>query len=164
MARANPQWKQFKSDQEALAIFHGPHSYVSPSWYATEPAVPTWNYAVVHAYGIPRILDDHDRVVGLLDETVKAYESAFDRPWPGILPDEFRDQLIRSIVAFEMPISRIEGKFKLGQNRSDEDRQGVFDSLSQSSDCDARELAKLMWAEGVVDSRPQNGLPTDDLD
>src|SRR5580658_2787659 len=65
MARANPQWQHFAEGREALAIFHGPHSYISPAWYKTTPAVPTWNYAVVHAYGLPAIIEDHDRIASL---------------------------------------------------------------------------------------------------
>ena len=147
VARANPQWQHFASGREALAIFHGPHSYISPSWYRAEVAVPTWNYAVVHAYGVPKIFNNHDRVVSLLRDTVTAYESAFERPWPGDLPNEYRDKMIQGIVAFEIPITRIEGKFKLGQNRSEADTQGVFDALSRSTDADSRALAKLMLAE-----------------
>ena len=150
MARANPQWQHFADGREALAIFHGPHSYISPSWYATAPAVPTWNYAVVHAYGIPVIFDDHDRVVSLLRETVSLYESSFAQPWPGELPDEYREKMIRGIVAFEIPLTRVEGKFKLGQNRSPADLQGVFRALSHSENADDRALAQLMLAEGHV--------------
>jgi transcriptional regulator len=147
MARANPQWRHFDSGREALAIFHGPHSYISPSWYQTGPAVPTWNYAVVHAYGVPKTFSDHDRVISLLRELVATYESAFDQPWPGILPDEYRDKMIQGIVAFEIPITRVEGKFKLGQNRPIADVQGVFDTLSRSTDADSRALARLMLTE-----------------
>jgi transcriptional regulator len=147
MARANPQWQHFVSGREALVVFHGPHSYISPSWYQTEVAVPTWNYAVVHAYGVPTVFSDHDRVVSLLRETVATYESAFARPWPGNLPDDFRDKLIQAIVAFEIPVTRIEAKFKLGQNRPAADSQGVFDALSRSADADSRALARMMLAE-----------------
>src|ERR1700749_1163917 len=77
LARANPQWQHFAEDREALVIFHGPHGYISPSWYETSPAVPTWNYAVVHAYGIPWIFEDHDRIAALLRETISLYESSF---------------------------------------------------------------------------------------
>lgn len=91
MARANPQWQHFASGAEVLAIFHGPHSYISPSWYASGPAVPTWNYATVHAYGVPVIISEHERVVALLDETVAAHESTFEQPWKGDIPAEFRD-------------------------------------------------------------------------
>jgi transcriptional regulator len=147
MARANPQWQHFASGREALAVFHGPHSYISPSWYQAEVAVPTWNYATVHAYGVPRVFDDHERVVSFLREIVTVYESGFERPWPGNLPEDYRDKMIQSIVAFEIPITRIEGKFKLGQNRPAADTQGVFDALSRSDDADSRALAELMLAE-----------------
>ena len=147
MARANPQWRHFASGGEALAIFHGPHSYISPSWYATGPAVPTWNYAAVHACGVPVIISEHERVVALLRELVSTYEAAFEQPWPGDLPDEYRDKLMQGIVAFEIPITRIEGKFKLGQNRPAADVQGVFDVLSRADDADSRALAELMRAD-----------------
>jgi len=147
MARANPQWQHFVSGREALVVFQGPHSYISPSWYQAEVAVPTWNYAVVHAYGVPKVFSDHDRVVSLLGELVAAYESAFERPWPGNLPNEYRDKMIQGIVAFEIPITRIEGKFKLGQNRPAADTQSVFDALSRSADADSQALARLMLTE-----------------
>jgi transcriptional regulator len=147
MARANPQWRHFGPGKEALVVFHGPHSYISPSWYQTEPAVPTWNYAAVHAYGVPAVFSEHERVVSLLREMVSTFESGFERPWPGNIPEEYRDKLIHGIVAFEIPLSRLEGKFKLGQNRSLADNQSVFDALSQSDDQDSRALAQLMPTE-----------------
>jgi transcriptional regulator len=150
MARANPQWRHFSSGGEALVIFHGPHSYISPSWYESGPAVPTWNYATVHAYGVPVIIEDRERIVSVLDELVKTHESAFPQPWPGDLPDDFRDKMIQGIVAFEIPITRLEGKFKLGQNRSAADREGVFEALSHSDDPDSRALAQLMLGEGLA--------------
>ena len=143
MARANAQWQHFVAGREVLAIFHGPHGYISPLWYQTQPAVPTWNYATVHAYGVPVIIDDHERAVALLSETVLAYDSM----WSGELPGEFRDKLMRAIVAFEIPLTSIEGKFKLGQNRSSADQQGVFDALTASGDPDNLALARLMRAE-----------------
>lgn len=150
MARANPQWKHFEATQELLTIFHGPHSYISPSWYEEQVTVPTWNYAAVHAYGVAQIIDDHDRVVRLLDETVKLHESEFERPWDGVIPDEYREKMIKGIVAFEIPICRIEGKFKLSQNRSDADRQGVFDALVHSPDSQRRNVAGMMKREGLA--------------
>jgi transcriptional regulator len=150
MARANSQWQHFADGREALIIFHGPHGYISPSWYQTAPAVPTWNYAVVHAYGVPAIIDDHDRVATLLQETVALYESSLKQPWSGELPEDYREKMIRGIVAFEIPITRLEGKFKLNQNRSAEDVQSVIDALSQSSHADDRALAELMLAERNV--------------
>jgi len=150
MARANPQWQHFAAGGEALAIFHGPHSYISPSWYKTAPAVPTWNYATVHAYGVPVIIHDHERIVSLLHELVTMHESSFEPPWPGDLPEEYREKMIRGIVAFEIPVTRLEGKFKLGQNRSSADLQGVFQALSNSGDPDSRALAQLMLAESCT--------------
>jgi len=155
MARANPHWEHFASGGEALAIFHGPHSYISPSWYSTGPAVPTWNYATVHAYGLPAIFTGHDRVVALLRDTVATYENSFERPWPaeGDLPDEYRDKLIHAIVAFEIPVTRIEGKFKLSQNRPQADVQGVIDGLSRGDDAESRAVARMMLAEAAAQRR-----------
>jgi transcriptional regulator len=150
MARANPQWQHFASGRQALAIFHGPHSYISPSWYQTGPAVPTWNYATVHAYGIPKVFNDHERIVSLLRDLVAVYEAAYERPWPGNLPDDYRDKMIQGIVAFEIPITRVEAKFKLGQNRPAADTQGVYDALARSADGDSRALAELMLTECKV--------------
>ena len=154
MARGNPQWQHFTSGAEVLAIFHGPHSYISPSWYQTTPAVPTWNYAAVHAYGVPTIMSDHQKVVSLLRETVSTYESSFNQPWTGDLPDDFRDKLMHGIVAFEIPVTRIEGKFKLGQNRSEADIQRVFDALSRSNDAESHAVAQMMLGE--CNARPSS--------
>lgn len=150
LARANPQWHHFAEGREALAIFHGPHGYISPTWYETAPAVPTWNYAVVHAYGVPRIFEDHERIAALLRETISLYESPLPQPWSGDLPADYLDKMIRGIVAFEIPITRLDGKFKLGQNRSPADVQGVFQALSQSSSPDDQALARFMASEGHV--------------
>ncbi len=95
----------------------------------------------------PRVIDDHDRIVSLLRQIVEKYESAFDRPWPGNLPTEYRDKMIQGIVAFEIPISRIEGKYKFGQNRSAEDIDGVIDALKRSGNADNQALAQMMIAE-----------------
>jgi transcriptional regulator len=112
--------------------------------------VPTWNYATVHACGVPAIIEDRERIVSVLNELVKIHEFAFAQPWPGDLPDDFRDKMIQGIVAFEIPITRLEGKFKLGQNRSAADLQGVFEALSQSDDPESRALAQLMLEEGFA--------------
>jgi transcriptional regulator len=147
MARGNPQWQHFAASQEVLAVFQGPHGYVSPSWYETTPAVPTWNYTVVHAYGVPAIISDHDRVVALLEETVRTYEAALAQPWPGELPEDFRDKLIHGIVAFEIPITRLEGKFKLSQNRPAADIEGVCQALTEAGDAESQSLAAMMRSE-----------------
>lgn len=150
MARANPQWQHFANQQEALMIFQGPHAYISPSWYQTCPAVPTWNYASVHAYGVPALITDPSQLAAVIDETVTTYETTRPEPWSGDLPAEFQDKLMQAIVGFEIPVSRIEGKFKLGQNRSAEDLKGIYDALSTSVDCGDNALADLMFSEGQV--------------
>jgi len=98
-------------------------------------------------------------VVALFRETVATYESSFERPWPGDLPDEYRDKLIHGIVAFEIPITRIEGKFKLGQNRSAADVQGAIEGLSRTDDSDSRAVARMMAAESAVDQPALGPVP-----
>jgi transcriptional regulator len=140
VARANPQWRHF-GKAPALAIFAGPHGYVSPSWYATAPAVPTWNYVAVHASGVPRIVDDDAAVQAILARLVATHEAALPAPRPLDLPPDFAARMRRGIVAFEMPIDRLEGKLKLSQNRSPADQSGVVAGLRAAGN-DA--LADLM--------------------
>ncbi len=147
MARANPQWRHFESNAELLAIFAGPHAYVSPTWYPTQPTVPTWNYAAVHVYGAARIIEDPDRVHEAMSKLVQFYEQPRDVPWDGELPANFRDQKIQAIVTFEIEVSRLDGKFKLGQNRSLEDQLSVYRHLSESNNMHDRELAEFMCQE-----------------
>lgn len=150
VSRANPHWRLFDGRRTSLAIFQGPHAYVSPSWYATLPAVPTWNYAAVHVYGVPRVIDDPRRVDEILDRTVGFYESRRDDPWtPSRLPEQFRVKMRAGIVAFEMPVSKIEGKFKLGQNRSREDRDRVVRALRSSGSLNDRALADFTVEHGM---------------
>jgi transcriptional regulator len=144
MARANPQWKHCESGQEVLVVFSGPHAYVSPAWYATSPAVPTWNYTAVHAYGVPRLIIDHDRFAQMLHDLVEFYESGREQRWDGEMPAEFRDRLMHGIVGIEIEITRLEGKFKLSQNRPLEDQQRVIAALSASADQTDRETAAMM--------------------
>jgi transcriptional regulator len=132
MARANPQWRHFENG-EALVIFQGPHGYISPSWYEGTKVVPTWNYVTVHAYGTAKLMDD-DALVSVIDRTVAKYESGRPQPWRANLPAEFKDALMKAIVGFEIPIARMEGKFKLGQNRSAADTQGAVEGLRESGD------------------------------
>jgi len=144
MARANPQWHHFAGGAEVLVIFHGPHGYVSPQWYKEQPAVPTWNYAAVHVYGLPQILDDENAVTSILDRTVRKYESGRTPVWSGELPPEFAAAKRKAIVAFEIRIRRLEGKFKLGQNRSMEDLRSVHAALQRSNRTDDQTLAEFM--------------------
>ena len=144
LAKANPQWRTFEEGREVLVIFQGPHAYVSPSWYVTEPAVPTWNYAVVHAYGVPRVVTDPVRLGEMLDGLVELHEGNRENRWGGELPDEFRRKMTAGIVGVEIPIHRLEAKFKLSQNRIEADVSGVVAALSQSADQAERETGELM--------------------
>jgi len=140
MARPNPHWRGFTDGVEALVIFQGPHAFISPTWYESQPAVPTWNYVSVHAYGIPRCVDDAE-LREILAETV----STFEEPGSGLaLPEEYVEKLIRGIVGFELEITRLEGKFKLSQNRSPEDQRGAIEALAASARADDRETAAFM--------------------
>jgi transcriptional regulator len=115
-----------------LVVFAGPHAYVSPSWYESQPSVPTWNYAAVHAYGVPRLVDD-PRLKQIVDRLVAKYEAQQSKPWPNDLPAAYRAKLLEGVVGFEIPIDHLEGKFKLGQNRSAEDQQSMLAQLKQGN-------------------------------
>lgn len=147
VARANPQWRHLRSDREVLVIFQGPHGYISPNWYKTPVAVPTWNYVAVHAYGFPRLLEQAQALAALLHATVEKYESALPTPWKGDLPEDFKTRMMNAIVGFEIEITRLEGKFKLGQNRPPEDIAGAVEILGRSRNQTDRELAQLMADE-----------------
>ncbi len=144
MARANPQWRDFTAGGEALVIFQGPHAYISPSWYETHPSVPTWNYAVVHVYGQPRIVEDHATLHHMLETLVDTHEAAFAQPWRMDLPHDYLDKMMRAVVGFEIEITRLEGKFKLSQNRPATDQRHVVDALAASGDPLGVGVAELM--------------------
>lgn len=152
VARANPQWRAFDGRAEALAIFAGPHAYVSPSWYEAQPSVPTWNYMVAHVYGAPRILEDEDVVRRHLLALIARFEADQPRPYEPQYEDGWLRGMMRGIVAFELPIARIEGKFKLSQNRSETDRARVAEAFAASDAPDARALADVMRALGIAPS------------
>jgi len=142
MAHANQQWRDFVSEPEVLVIFQGPHAYISPSWYEVELSVPTWNYAVVHAYGIPRLIEDGEELYKLLKTLIHTHEAHFEKPWPFNLPDDYLQKMMHGIVGFEIEISRLEGKFKLSQNRTEAERENVIAALQESRDTLA--VAELM--------------------
>ena len=129
MARANAHWESLESAAEVLAIFGGPHAYVSPSWYAHHPSVPTWNYAVVHARGKARIVEP-ESLPALLGRLTRKYEEGRPAPWRiENLPADFTPRLLAAIVGFEIAVERLEGKFKLSQNRRPADLEGVIAAL-----------------------------------
>ncbi len=145
VAKANGQWRGFDGEAEALVIFWGPHAYISPNWYVSEKMVPTWNYVTVHAYGKPKMISDPAGAADVLGRLTDTYESDATGNWSmDVLPAEFIDSQLKGIVAFEMPIERVEGKFKLSQNRQPEDREGAIKGLRQTGDAEAKEVARLM--------------------
>ena len=143
MARANPQWQHFSSCSEVLVVFQGPHAYVFPTWYSS-PGVPTWNYAVVHLRGKPRLIESESELEALLDQLTHVYESHMPSPWKPNLVGERRANLLHMIVGFEIEVTDIQAKFKLSQNRPLEDQQSVVENLSQSSNQTAVAVARLM--------------------
>lgn len=144
VARANPQWQAFASGQEVLVIFQGPHTYVSPSWYETALSVPTWNYAVVHAYGTPRLITDYETCYALLNDLVRQHEASFANPWQFQPPADYAQKMIQGVVCFAVPVTRLEGKYKLNQNRPVVDQQHVAARLQQSTDPLSRDVGLLM--------------------
>jgi transcriptional regulator len=145
MARANPQWQHFANGKPVLAIFHGPHAYISPTWYATHPAVPTWNYIAVHAYGVPKIVDAPAAVEDILGRLVEANEAANGTNWRmDGLTEQYLGGMTRAIVAFEIPIDRLEGKAKLSQNRDAVDQAKVAEALAASVDPSAQATSRAM--------------------
>ena|SRR5688572_4073363 len=142
VARANPQWRELARSSQALAIFMGPHGYVSPSWYADRGGVPTWNYAVVHVHGEAAAVDDADRTREHVEALAAKYERGRAAPW---VP-EYDVRRVAGIVGIEIRVARLEGKFKLSQNRSAADHARVVAELSRSDRAEDAALARLMMA------------------
>ena len=148
VARANAQWRDFDPKVEALVIFQGPESYITPAWYETKretgKVVPTWNYAVVHAYGAIRTVEDADRLRAHVTELTNTHERALAEPWAVTdAPEPFVAAQLRGIVGLEIAISRIEGKWKVSQNRPVADRVGVTKGLREQDGGDS-DMAKLV--------------------
>jgi transcriptional regulator len=145
VARANPHWRYVAAGRPTLAIFSGAHAYVSPSWYATHPSVPTWNYVAVHATGTGTLVEEPERVKTLLADLVRTYESGGPTAWSfESLAADYLAGMQRGIVAFEIPIERLEGKAKLSQNRDAVDQARTREALATSDDPLARAVAALM--------------------
>jgi transcriptional regulator len=142
MARANPQWQQVET--EVLAVFTGPHAYVSPASYGEEGTVPTWNYVTVPAYGTFEVVDDKDGLLDILRRTVHVYESPRAEPWSFDESAPHVGKLLKAIVGFRIEITRLEGKWKLSQNHPEGRRSKVIDALAQQSDKDSQAISRLM--------------------
>jgi transcriptional regulator len=145
MARANPHWRE-ANGATALAIFSGPHTYITPTWYEAEQVVPTWNYTAVHAYGQMQIIEDADVLLPLVRATVQFYEQSMPRPWSLGETGTFVARMLTQIVGFRIEIEKIEGKWKLNQNHSVERRRKVVAALRERDDENAQAVADLMQA------------------
>lgn len=137
LARANPQVKQSRLDVAAVAVFQGPNAYISPGWYAAKRehgrVVPTWNYAVVHARGKLTMFEDRERLKAAVDRLTSIHEARFASPWTtSDAPPDYITAQLKGIIGIEIAIEALQGKHKLGQNRSEADRRGVIEGLSAS--------------------------------
>ncbi|WP_191565368.1 FMN-binding negative transcriptional regulator [Metabacillus idriensis] len=151
VARQNPQWKDMQH-QQVLAVFHGPHSYISPSWYETNTAVPTWNYTAVHVYGEAEMIESEQELMKSLQDLVDTYEKPdssyeLDKADPAYIKG-----LSKGIVGFRIKITKMEGKSKLSQNHSIKRRETVIEQLEQLKGENAKHIARLMKETIVNDS------------
>jgi transcriptional regulator len=149
LSRANPHWKDLAEGNEALMIFHGPEGYITPNWYPSKAqhgkAVPTWNFAVVHAYGRPEVMKDKDWLLRHVTELTAQQESSEAKPWaPSDAPAAYIEVMLRGIVGFRFAITRLEGKWKMSQNRETQDQVGVVNGLSARATGDDLEVAEVV--------------------
>jgi len=148
VAKANPHWRYLEKDANCLTIFHGPHAYISPSNYTTRETVPTWNYSAVHAYGDARIFPAPQDLLSILHDLIPTFEAAYAEQWASLSQD-YRDRMLSHIVGFEIAVTRLEAKFKLSQNRTQEEQQNIIESLGASSDTAISGTARLMCEQGL---------------
>lgn len=145
MARSNPQWRTFDGSQDALVVFQGPQSYVTPIWYEHPYRnVPTWNYTAIHAYGKPTLIDDPKVLLHILAAQTSEFEAPFENPWLFDDENEHIQSLLRGTMGFKITITRLEGKFKLSQNCTLTDQERVIAALGESDDAESRSVAELM--------------------
>ncbi len=160
MAKENPQWHSLISSESVLVVFNGAHGYISPTWYSNS-GVPTWNYAVVHLHGNPTLIEDSAELEDILVKLTDEFESKNQNSWKLNLSEEKKEKkekLLKMIVGFEIKIHKIEGKFKLSQNRSPQDQQNVINELGKSAQCGDIELSKFMESYFAADSQKPHGM------
>jgi transcriptional regulator len=142
MARNNPQWREFFEDQEVMVVFSGPHAYVSPRWYEEQERVPTWNYAAVHAYGFPKLVEDRATKHASQRRLVETLDPQWLPKFDALRP-AYVDQMLDGIVTFEIEVTRLETRWKLSQNRSRREQENIIAKLESSADSAERALAAL---------------------
>jgi len=156
VSRGNPQWRRPATGVQALAMFLGPNAYISPAWYATKrqtgKVVPTWNYVAIHAYGEVQFFDDAERLLRIVTRLTQTYETGRPEPWAvSDAPPEFIRAQLKGIVGFELPIVRLEGKWKMSQNRSAEDRAGAIEGLRREGGVSEAEVAEIITAVNEIE-------------
>lgn len=149
VARANPVWQSFSTTMNSVVVFQGAEKYITPSWYAAKQAhgkvVPTWNYAVVHAHGLPRAIEDRNWLLDLLNRLTNLHEAEHAVPWKvADAPADFIERLLPTIVGIEIPIARLVGKWKVSQNRPDADKLTIVAGLLARDDEQSRQMAALV--------------------
>ena len=149
LARANPHWSDLAEGNEALMIFQGPEGYITPNWYPSKAlhgkAVPTWNFAVVHAYGRPEVIKEEDWLLRHVTELTAQQERNQAKPWaPTDAPNSYIEVMLRGIIGFRFAITRLKGKWKMSQNREVKDRAGVLKGLSARATGDDLEMAEII--------------------
>jgi len=149
VARGNPVWRSLSGETPSVAIFQGPESYITPSWYASKrehgKAVPTWNYAVVHAHGTPRPIHDRDWLLQHVNRLTDTHEADETTPWQvSDAPPAYVERMLGAIVGIEIAITRLEGRWKVSRNKSRDDRLGVVEGLGRRKGDDARHMAELV--------------------
>lgn len=157
LARMNPHCDAILAGAPSTAVFQGPDAYVSPRWYA-DPAknVPTWNYVAVHVHGTPKPVTEPTALLALIGRLTDEHEAYIEQPWNIAEAGSYTDRLVNHIVGFELPIERIEGKFKLSQNRSDADRAGVLKAFAKHPHSDVQEMLTMMHGLYTEDGRMKN--------
>jgi transcriptional regulator len=148
VAKANPHWRYLEQQAQCLTIFHGAHSYISPSNYAARDSVPTWNYGAVHLYGNARVFSSPQDLLGMLHELMGTFEPAYASQWAS-LNEAYRERMLSRIVGFQIEVTKIEAKFKLSQNRCREDQANVIASLEKSEDTAVSAVSRLMLEQGL---------------
>ncbi|HKE87222.1 MAG TPA: FMN-binding negative transcriptional regulator [Vicinamibacterales bacterium] len=149
VARANPVWKRLSKQIESVVVFQGPQAYITPSWYPAKrehgKVVPTWNYAVVHAHGLPRFIEDREWLREHVVELTGVHETERGGSWSvSDAPSSYIDSMLQAIVGIEIPIARLVGKWKASQNRSLPDRLGVVEGLVERGDHESQQMARLV--------------------
>lgn len=150
LAKANPHWQEFATQREVLVIFQGPHAYISPTHYEKWESVPTWNYIAVHAYGSARLIQDEAGLLATLAELIAANEAVYQQQWDS-LPEKFRHGMLSGIVAFEIAVTRLEGKFKLSQNRPASDQERVATALAGHADLTIAAVGHYMQGQRALE-------------